>query len=88
MVEVTVGVLAVQGSFAEHVIALNRLNQKVYGKNSGGGGSAIIHNKEDEQMGVRLGVIEIRSSKDIDDEMQGLIIPGKCKMFGSTVLLH
>ena len=68
--EVTVGVLAVQGSFYEHVVALHRLNDDIYSSFN----SNINESVEEK---ITLNVIDIRSSKDVVAEMDGLIIPGR-----------
>lgn len=67
--EVIVGVLAVQGSFAEHVLALNRLNDGGYLSTN------FIENDESRQ-NINIKVLEIRSSRDVHVDMHGLVIPG------------
>ena len=66
--EVAIGVLAVQGSFYEHIVALNRLNDEIY--------SSRLKLNESKEENVRIKVVDIRSSKDIIPQMRGLIIPG------------
>ena len=65
--EITIGVLAVQGSFYEHIDAITRLKSDVYAKNENG-----LKNE-----GVKIKVVDIRSSQDVIPNMRGLIIPGK-----------
>ena len=69
--EVTIGVLAVQGSFNEHIIALKRLNDVVY--------NSQIENIDPLHKTTKIKVTEIRSSKDICSNMKGLIIPGRVR---------
>ena len=66
--EVTIGVLAVQGSFYEHIVALNRLSDDI---------TINVSTAESSEDKIKLKVIDIRSSKDVKSEMRGLIIPGK-----------
>ena len=65
--EITIGVLAVQGSFYEHIDAITRLKSDVYAKNENG-----LKNKR-----VKIKVVDIRSSQDVSTNMRGLIIPGR-----------
>ena len=67
----TIGVLAVQGSFNEHIIALKRLNDVVY--------NSQIENIDPLHKTTKIKVTEIRSSKDICSNMKGLIIPGRVR---------
>ena len=67
--EVTIGVLAVQGSFNEHIVALERLNDVAY--------SSRLQNTDSLHKNMKIKVTEIRSSKDICPNMKGLIIPGR-----------
>ena len=69
--EVTIGVLAVQGSFNEHIFALKRLNDVVY--------NSQIENIDPLHKTTKIKVTEIRSSKDICSNMKGLIIPGRVR---------
>ena len=64
--EITIGVLAVQGSFYEHIDAITRLTSDVYAKNENG-----LKSKR-----VKIKVVDIRSSRDVSPNVQGLIIPG------------
>ena len=65
--EIVIGVLAVQGSFYEHIDAITRLKSDVYAKNENG-----LKNKR-----VKIKVVDIRSSQDVSTNMRGLIIPGR-----------
>ena len=67
--EITIGVLAVQGSFYEHIDAITRLKSDVYAKNENG-----LKNER-----LKIKVIDIRSSQDVSPNMRGLIIPGIVK---------
>ena len=69
--EVTIGVLAVQGSFNEHIVALERLNDVAY--------SSRLQNTDSLHKNMKIKVTEIRSSKDICSNMKGLIIPGRVR---------
>ena len=69
--EVTIGVLAVQGSFNEHIVALERLNDVAY--------SSRLQNTDSLHKNIEIKVTEIRSSKDICSNMKGLIIPGRVR---------
>ena len=69
--EVTIGVLAVQGSFNEHIIALVRLNDVAY--------NFRLENIDPLHKTVKIKVTEIRSAKDICSNMKGLIIPGRVR---------
>ena len=69
--EVTIGVLAVQGSFNEHIVALERLNHVAY--------SSRLQNTDSLHTNMKIKVTEIRSSKDICSNMKGLIIPGRLR---------
>ena len=69
--EVTIGVLAVQGSFNEHIVALERLNDVAY--------SSRLQNTDSLHKNIEIKVTEIRSSKDICPNMKGLIIPGRLR---------
>ena len=69
--EVTIGVLAVQGSFNEHIVALERLNGVAY--------SSRLQNTDSLHKNMKIKVTEIRSSKDICPNMKGLIIPGRVR---------
>ena len=69
--EVTIGVLAVQGSFNEHIVALERLNDVAY--------SSRLQNTDSLHKNMKIKVTEIRSSKDICPNMKGLIIPGRVR---------
>ena len=69
--EVTIGVLAVQGSFNEHIVALERLNDVAY--------SSRLQNTDSLHKNMKIKVTEIRSSKDICSNMKGLIIPGRLR---------
>ena len=69
--EVTIGVLAVQGSFNEHIVALERLNDVAY--------SSRLQNTDSLHKNIEIKVTEIRSSKDICSNMKGLIIPGRLR---------
>lgn len=60
MQEIKIGVLAVQGAFAEHINCLQQLNF-VYKKSA---------------KNVKLDVVEIRSCDDVSQDMDALIIPG------------
>ena len=68
-VGVSIGVLAVQGSFNEHIIALKRLNDIQFGSE--------LENTDSSHKNIKIEVTEIRSSEDIQLHMKGLIIPGK-----------
>ena len=59
--DIKVGVLACQGSFFEHVSALQDVNK--------------LENENGKRF--KLEVIEIRSPKDIQYDLKALIIPGK-----------
>ena len=74
--EVMIGVLAVQGSFSEHIEALKKLGDEIYSIDS----KVKDSNKED----IKLKVVDIRSSKDVSSKMRGLIIPGILKCFYLT----
>ena len=65
-IEIVIGVLAVQGSFYEHIDAITRLKNDVYAKN--------VNGLKDKS--VKIKVVDIRSSKDVSSKMRGLIIPG------------
>ena len=67
--EVVIGVLAVQGSFHEHIVALNRLNDDIYSVES-------KLNELNKKKNIKLKVVDIRSAKDVIPDMRGLIIPG------------
>ena len=67
--EITIGVLAVQGSFYEHIDAITRLKSDVYAKNENG-----LKNER-----LKIKVVDIRSSQDVSPNMRGLIIPGIVK---------
>jgi 5'-phosphate synthase pdxT subunit len=51
----TIGVLAIQGSFSEHIAAFGRL-QTDHGQN--------------------VQAVEVRSPKDLTEDIHGLVIPG------------
>ena len=71
--EIIIGVLAVQGSFSEHIDALKQLSDNV----------TSMHSKinESNKKNIKLKVVDIRSSKDVNSKMRGLIIPGMLKFF-------
>jgi len=65
-IEIVIGVLAVQGSFYEHIDSITRLKNDVYAKN--------VNGLKDKSLKIK--VVDIRSSKDVSSKMRGLIIPG------------
>jgi glutamine amidotransferase PdxT len=69
--EIIIGVLAVQGSFYEHIDALKQLSDNV----------TSMHSKinESNNKNIKLKVVDIRSPKDVSSKMRGLIIPGILK---------
>ena len=75
--EVVIGVLAVQGSFYEHIEAITRLKNDVYTKSK-------INVNGITSKNVKIRVVDIRSSKDVSNKMRGLIIPGMTKIVKQT----
>ena len=72
--EVLIGVLAVQGSFYEHIEAITRLKNDVYAKSK-------LNVYGITSKNVKIRVVDIRSSKDVSSKMRGLIIPGMIIIF-------
>ena len=72
--EVVIGVLAVQGSFYEHIEAITRLKNDVYAKSK-------LNVNGIRSKNVKLKVVDIRSPKDVSSKMRGLIIPGMTNFF-------
>ena len=72
--EVVIGVLAVQGSFYEHIEAITRLNYDVYAKSK-------LNVNGIRSKNVKLKAVDIRSPKDVGSTMRGLIIPGMMIIF-------
>ena len=78
--EVIIGVLAVQGSFNEHILALKRLNDVQFLQE--------LENTDSLHKNIKIEVTEIRSSKDIRSHMKGLIIPGRVsKSFSFNMII-
>ena len=68
--EILIGVLAVQGSFYEHINAITRLKDDVYAH-------TLLDVNGLKVKNVEIKVVDIRSPKDVSSTMRGLIIPGK-----------
>ena len=68
--EILIGVLAVQGSFYEHINAITRLKDDVYTNSLSDANGLKVKN-------VQIKIVDIRSPKDVSANMRGLIIPGK-----------
>jgi len=67
--EILIGVLAVQGSFYEHINAITRLKDDVYTNSLSDANGLKVKN-------VQIKIVDIRSPKDVSANMRGLIIPG------------